>query len=69
MKVIQPTRQILFDGRLLADIDPSQDVADVVRYHAATEPSLATANIEGPVLSDDGTLATYTISKRLGTKG
>jgi PRTRC genetic system protein C len=61
------TRKIVYKGRELADTQPDGPVEDVVRQHALTIPELATANIEGPEITNG--IATYTISARLGTKG
>jgi len=60
-------RNITYQGRELADLQPDAAVEDIVRMHALTIPELATATIEGPTIAD-GT-ATYTVSARLGTKG
>jgi PRTRC genetic system protein C len=61
------TREIVYKGRKLADLQPDASVEDVVRQHALTIPELATANVEGPEIKDG--VATYTVSARLGTKG
>jgi PRTRC genetic system protein C len=65
----QPTRSICYNGRELADFDPSLPVGEVVRMHSASEPALAGASVEGPVLSADGKTATYDVRTNIGHKG
>ncbi|GGB70838.1 PRTRC system protein C [Deinococcus soli (ex Cha et al. 2016)] len=65
---IQPVvRVILFEGKKLADLNPQAPVEDVVRLHAVTTPALATAVVEGPVITDGQ--KTYTVQKRAANKG
>lgn len=60
-------RQIVFNNRVLADLNPEATVDAVVRMHAMTTPKLATAFVEGPELK--GGVRVYTVKERLGTKG
>ena len=67
MEVTALGRSIIFDGKELADLNPSASVEDVVKMHAAAKPALATATIEGPVVKDGKNV--YTVAQRIGTKG
>jgi PRTRC genetic system protein C len=69
LKSITPTRIILFNGRTLADLNPDLPVGDVVRMHSAAEPTLASASVDGPTISNDGKTATYAIQTHVGHKG
>jgi len=67
LKVTEVSRQIVYEGRTLADVNPDISVQDVLAIHALTSPELATAVIEGPELKEGQRV--YTVKKRLGTKG
>lgn len=69
LKTVEPTRSICYNGRTLADFDPTLPVGEVVRMHSASEPALAGASVEGPVLSADGKTATYEVRTNIGHKG
>lgn len=65
--VTEVQRKIVYEGRDLADVNPTASVEDVVKVHALTTPELATAIVEGPELQEGQRV--YTVKKRLGTKG
>jgi len=65
--VTEVSRQIVYDGRTLADVNPEASVEDVLAVHALSFPELATAIVEGPELKEGQRV--YTVKKRLGTKG
>jgi len=65
--VTEVKRKIVFEGRELADVNPTASTEDVVKIHALTIPELATAIVEGPELREGERV--YTVKKRLGTKG
>jgi len=65
--VTEVSRQIVYEGRTLADVNPEASVADVLAVHALSLPELATAVVEGPELKEGQRV--YTVKKRLGTKG
>jgi len=67
LTVTEVPRQIVYEGRTLADVNPDASVEDVIAIHALTYPELATAVIEGPEFKEG--LRVYTVKKRLGTKG
>jgi len=65
--VTEVSRQIVYEGRTLADVNPEASVEDVLAIHALSFPELATAVVEGPELKEGHRV--YTVKKRLGTKG
>jgi len=65
--VTEVSRQIVYEGRTLADVNPEASVEDVLAIHALSFPELATAVVEGPELKEGARV--YTVKKRLGTKG
>lgn len=67
MIVSTTERVIKYEGKVLADFNPTASVEDVVKMHVAAKPELASAHVEGPVIEDGKSV--YTVQKRLGTKG
>jgi PRTRC genetic system protein C len=67
VKIEQVERVIEYNGKPLADLNPSASVDDVIRMHAATIPKLATANVEGPVFKNGKQV--YTVNTNVGYKG
>jgi PRTRC genetic system protein C len=69
LEISHPNREIVYNGRKLADFAPDLPVGEVVRMHAASEPALAGAAVEGPTISADGKTASYSVKTAVGTKG
>ena len=67
MKISQAVRVFLFNGKKLADINPSFPVDRIKAIHAATHPELATATVSGPV--QNGDVLEYTFARCIGAKG
>ena len=61
------TRQFMFNGVQLTDIDPKMTPEQIRDLYAATYPQLTAATVEGPVAEGDVLL--YTFEFAAGSKG
>lgn len=62
-------RKFIFNGAQLDDPSVNMNPDEVLEVYAMTYPSLLNGSIEGPVLSEDGEEAVYTLIENIGKKG
>lgn len=60
-------REFRYNGRILADPNPTLDLEQVQNIHATTHPELNNAGVDGPELIAGKHIYTYHVSA--GTKG
>lgn len=67
MAIKQLPRKFKYNSSLLEDTDLSASPEEVMASYAEIYPDLANAAIDGPDVTDDA--AVYTFSVKVGTKG